>query len=299
VDLDGTGLVNLTESMDATDFDYPSWSPDGTSLAFYSNASDGAGIYLLNSDGTALTRLADGPGLNTQPAWSPDGSMIAFRRSHLSEQWWQWHLVVISTDGTAEHIVASDLGEQGSPSWTTISWSPDSRRIAFTMWADTSAQVFVVDADGSGITQLTFPESHPRDYAWEPSWSPDGRLIAFSRATGIYAVTLDGAQVGQLIRLERGARLAYPGWSPAGTRIIAYTEHGLYELTLGAPYPQRLSYTWPICATLSPGASMVSYLSPIGDVGVAALSVTDFETMASWEVTEFSPVSLSCPVWQP
>lgn len=299
VNLNGTGLMNLTESMDANHFDYPSWSPDGTTLAFHANASDGPGIFLLNSNGTGLARLTDGPGLHTQPTWSPDGSMIAFRKSHLSEKYWQWHLVVISSDGTGERIVASDFGDQGAPTWTTISWSPDSKAIAFTMWADNSSQVFLVNADGTGLAQLTFPEAYARDYSWEPSWSPDGRLIAFSRATGIFTVPPYGSRVSQLILPGRSAQLAFPGWSPDGMRIVAYSESGLYRLTLSALYPEKLSDTWPNCAALSPDASMISYLSPIGDTGVSALVVTDLESLASRELTEFSPVSLGCPVWQP
>jgi Tol biopolymer transport system component len=297
VNLDGTGLVNLTEALDADDFDYLSWSPDGTRLAFHALASDVSGIYLLSADGFGLARLTDGPGLDTQPTWSPDGSMLAFRRSHLSEQWWQWHLVVISADGSDEHIVASDVGEQASPSWTTISWSPDGRRIAFTAWVGPAVQVFVVNVDGSGLAQLTSPDD-PRENSWEPSWSRDDRLIAFASPSGINAVTPDGSQTSQLMRLRWG-QLAFPGWSPDSTRIVAYSEHGLYELTLGALYPDRLLYTWPICAALSPDASMVSYLSPIGDTGVSDLMVIDLDTSATWEVAELSHVGFGCPVWQP
>jgi TolB protein len=225
--------------------------------------------------------------------------MIAFRRSHFSEQWWQWHLVVISTSGTGEHIVASDLGDHGTPSWTTISWSPDSQRIAFTMWADRSGQVFAVNADGSGLTQLTFAEAHPHDRSWEPSWSPDGRLIAFSRPSGIYAVTPDGSMTTQLIRLQWGY-LPSPAWSPDSARIVAYSGNGLYELTLGAPYPDRISYSWPSCPALSPDGSMVSFISPVEDTDASALMVVNLATLASWEVAELSmPTFYGCPVWQP
>jgi TolB protein len=294
VNADGTGLVNITEANDYNQFDYLAWAPNGSRLALLSDGPEGLGIYTMDADGSRLMYLADG----TQPAWSPDGTMIAFRRSHMSEQWWQWHLVVISADGTGEHIVASDLGDQGSPSWTTISWSPDSRTIAFTMWAGDSAQVFVVNTDGSGLRQLTFAEDYPQDYSWEPAWSPDGRLIAFARPSGIYAVTPDGSQTTQLIRLQWGY-LPSPAWSPDSTRIIAYSQHGLYEFALGALYPDRLSYIWPICAALSTDGSMVSYFSAIGDSGVSDLVVIDLVTSAKWEVAELSPAGLGCPVWQP
>jgi Tol biopolymer transport system component len=291
---DGTDLVNITEANDSNVFDYLSWAPDGAELAFLSDGPGGVGIYTMDAEGSGFTYLADG----TQPTWSPDGSMIAFRRSHLSEQWWQWHLVVISADGTGEHIIASDLGDQGTPSWTTISWSPDSRTIAFTMWAGHSEQVFVVNSDGSTLRQLTFAEDYPRDYSRGPFWSPDGRLIAFSRPSGIYAVAPHTSEAMQLMRLEWGY-LAFPGWSPDSSRVVAYSDYGLYQLTLGALYPDRVLYTRPGCAALSPDGSMVSYLAPIADTGVSDLMVIDLPTSASWEVAEISLAGLGCPVWQP
>lgn len=59
------------------------WSPDGTRLAFEGGSFEGAGIYVANSDGSALTVVARGSDLRDPraPYWSPDGSRIAFQRS--------------------------------------------------------------------------------------------------------------------------------------------------------------------------------------------------------------------------
>jgi dipeptidyl aminopeptidase/acylaminoacyl peptidase len=80
---DGTDLTRLTHSP-GFDFD-PSWSPDGTQIAYRHERNDEAEIWLMNPDGSGQRRLARG----IAPAWSPDGSMIAYvqlasYRQHLS-----------------------------------------------------------------------------------------------------------------------------------------------------------------------------------------------------------------------
>jgi TolB protein len=64
---DGTGLLALTH--DTTTDEKPSWSPDGTRLAFASNRTLPWGIYAMNANGTGIARLSQGSG--DQPAWGP------------------------------------------------------------------------------------------------------------------------------------------------------------------------------------------------------------------------------------
>src|SRR3954454_12328942 len=56
-------------------------------------------------------------------------------------------------------------------------WSADGRRIVFTSGRDGDDEVFVMDADGSHVRQLTFNQAGDGT----PAWSPDGRRIAFAR----------------------------------------------------------------------------------------------------------------------
>lgn len=72
VDIDGEALRQLTENP-AQDL-YPSWSPDGQWIAFWSNRDGGNAVYLMGADGANLKRLASG----RSPEWSPDGQRIAF-----------------------------------------------------------------------------------------------------------------------------------------------------------------------------------------------------------------------------
>jgi TolB protein len=91
-------------------------------------------------------------------------------------------------------MTANDLGNDAFPVY-----SPDGTRIAFTGW-DTNldaatAEVFVMNADGTGRTQLTqntFEDSYP-------AWSPDGQRLAFQSARDgnleIYVMNADGTGV--------------------------------------------------------------------------------------------------------
>ena len=67
------GLTNLTNSAEREDF--PAYSPSGKQIAFTRLGSAG-GIFVMNDDGTQVTRLTDGPDAN--PRWSPDGKRLAF-----------------------------------------------------------------------------------------------------------------------------------------------------------------------------------------------------------------------------
>ena len=73
---DGTQASQLTDNP-GEDWN-PSWSPDGTSLAFASNRNGNWDIYTMNSDGTQVTQLTDNPSSDLEPVWSPDGARLAF-----------------------------------------------------------------------------------------------------------------------------------------------------------------------------------------------------------------------------
>jgi TolB protein len=120
INLDGTGLKALTNCVPQShqDFFDPAWSPDGKTIALAgpqsATDSDSTSIYLMNKDGSGLTRLTNAPGvIDRGPVWSPDGSKIAFVRT-------PWNNVAASliytmnADGTG--VVLLRAG--GSPTWS-------------------------------------------------------------------------------------------------------------------------------------------------------------------------------------
>lgn len=144
VDPGGTALANLTRDQDGENNakdDKPSWSPDGTLIAFESRrdcADDDANrcqsdIYVMDADGGNPRQLTDGPDSDTHPTWSPDGRTIAFERNDNSESGAD-RIYTLPANATpaVEPTLVPTSGEKSSDSDLLPAWSPDGNRIAFT-----------------------------------------------------------------------------------------------------------------------------------------------------------------------
>ena len=201
IDADGTDLTRLTDAP-YPEFD-PSWSPDGTEIAFRSERNGEPAIWIMNADGTHQRRLTDG----LSPAWSPDGSMIAYS--------WIEGLTVIRRDGTGRHVLPGTEGGEYP------SWSPDGSRIAFNSNLTGEHVMYIAQADGSKVVDL----SHVGE-GWQVDWSPDGRWILFTshrdhpdNYTDIYVMRPDGSGIRRLTN-DVGQTAA---WSPDGEHIVFST----------------------------------------------------------------------------
>ncbi len=101
-------------------------------------------------------------------------------------------------------------------------WSPDGSRIAFQAYRDGQAEIYVMNANGSGQTRLT----NHGDYDGQPAWSPDGSQIAFvRRESGQYRIWVMDADGSNQRRLSNQAYSENPAWSPDGSQI-AYDSDG-------------------------------------------------------------------------
>jgi Tol biopolymer transport system component len=214
-----------------------SWSPDGKRLAFISGDSGERAVYVVNADGTDLRRLAlDHPadpdfGLwdaDSPPRWSPSGDRIAFTRWEESagapQQIW-----VIAPDGTSAARLTSGRWDSIMPAW-----SPDGSRIAFVSSTGQRSCIFLMNAEGSGMRQLSHASKEEQDsprlrkspgprltplFDSGPAWSPDGRRIAFHKGFGgIWLLNPDSGQGGPLKGSDHGD--ASPAWSPDGETIV-------------------------------------------------------------------------------
>ncbi len=166
MDADGGNPMALTTSLG--DDTWPTWSPDGTRIAFSSERDGDRELYVMNADGTNDVRLTEHPGPDSKPRWSPDGSKIAFE----SERDGEWEIYVMNTDGSNQ----VNLTNSPSSSDHRATWSPDGSRIAFESTRDGNFEIYVMNADGSGVVRLT--DSPGQDLS--ASWSPDGTKILFT-----------------------------------------------------------------------------------------------------------------------
>jgi Tol biopolymer transport system component len=149
----------------------PAWSPDGSQIAFCRQAPRGVSIWVVDVDGTNLTRLSGPDDDDCSPDWSPDGTRIVF--TSFTDDAGLW---LMDADGTDRAELVNGFADAPS-------WSPDGTKIAFarTPLRSNRSDIFVVNADASGRTRLTFTE---RRWEFTPAWSPDGSSIAYCKNTG-------------------------------------------------------------------------------------------------------------------
>ena len=193
----------------------PSWSPDGTMIAFTRNRIETGQIYIIDL-ATGMDVLVTSNGnSNWHPDWSPDGQLISYTGGPNSDQIW-----VSAPDGSGETAITTS-GPHRHPDW-----SPDGSEFAYTAIIGVEGPVRRINSDGSG-TPSTVVSS-----GWYANWSPDGSRIAFARYAGggqIYLVDPDGSNLKNIS--TSSDYHAYPAWSPNGSMIAcSITKSGNSEI---------------------------------------------------------------------
>ena len=193
-------------------------------VAFVSTRDGDPHIYLIDPDGTGLTRLVRGE----SPAWSPDGRTIAFQVYEGS----RYEVRLIDVDGSSERLLAVRASDPV--------WSPDGRRVAFARSPDLHA----VNADGTGesllvtaiaVSAATGLGGGPASdlHLRQPVWSADGGHLALAAVDGWSSSYLLIAEAdGSGPRMPRGIRGSAPAWSPDGARL-AYARPGGLIASMG------------------------------------------------------------------
>ena len=168
VDVTGRNSVNLTNHS-AND-GWARWSPNGRQIVFHTNRHGNFEIYIMNIDGSSPTRVTDYAGIDQFPDWSPDGSEIVFRRDV------DIYAIDVRTGDTRRLTQTAPLLNQ------MPAWSPNGKQLAFMSARDGYPSVFIMNADGSGQTNLTPKDPGDADSDWvsrAPSWSTNGHQIYF------------------------------------------------------------------------------------------------------------------------
>jgi len=264
--LDGLIATSLTSPLGAAS-DLPSWSPDGSKIVFQSaralflsdevNANNTFNIWIVNPDGsglTPLTKLTAAGATSFEAVWSPDGGKIAFasRRafdgSDNANTNATANIWVMNADGSGATPLTKLQLTSGADSFDPA-WSPDGSKIAFeskraldptSNTANTTGNIWVVNADGSAPTPLTNLTAATAESA-RPAWSPDGSRIAFdsqraldlsdnanTNFTGnIWVVNADGSGATALTKITAASFSSDAGWSPGGNKIFFASRNAL------------------------------------------------------------------------
>ena len=190
----------------------PTWSPDGSQLAYVTLEQGHAVVYVQSLITNQRMVLSNARGSNSAPVWAPDGKHLA---------------VVLTRDGSPQiYLVRSDgtdlrrLTFSGAID-TEPSFSPDGQYLLFTSDRGGSAQIYRMPVEGKTAERLTF-EGHNN---FSPRYSPDGKSFVFAhQISGRFHIAVQDFQTRQMQLLTEGGWEKKPSFSPNGKLVLFATE---------------------------------------------------------------------------
>jgi TolB protein len=193
----------------------PSWSPDGTKVAYVSFEQKKPVVYVQNLMTRQRTVIANEKGSNSAPAWSPDGSKVAVALSKTGNT----QIYIANADGSGLRRVSNSNGIDTEPQF-----SADGLYLYFTSDRSGGPQIYRMSVNGGEAQRVTFGGP----YNISPRISSDGKTLAYiSRRDGgafqLYVLDLESRQEQ---RLSDTTSDESPSFAPNGKYILYATESG-------------------------------------------------------------------------
>lgn len=230
-DSDGEGAQSALAS--AEPIISPSWSPNGSQLAYVSFESRKPVIYSHDVATGKRRLLANFRGSNSAPAWSPDGKQL---------------VATLSRDGGSQIFALSLSGgdpkrlTQSSSIDTEPAYSPDGKYVYFVSDRGGAPQIYRMSPGGGNPERVTFTGS----YNISPAVSPDGRWLAYvSRVGGAFKLHVMELAGGAVTAITDTTADESPSFAP-NSRLIVYAtqqqgKEALMTTTLDGKIKARLS----------------------------------------------------------
>jgi len=220
-------------------------------IAFTSSVNGNEDIYVMNIDGSELTRLTDSPEKDKYPAVSPDGNKIAYT----SDINGIWQIMVMNYDGTEKEQLTNNPQRSAYPAW-----SFDGRYIFFDLSIEGEYEIYRMDSDGSNMTRLTLnlnindwhPYGHPFKY----------KLIyeaGHSRHESLYMMDYDGKNIQKITDVDMRQRT--PAISIDGETIVFSDNSSIYTMDLDGGNLKKISGDLEYCRhpDISPDNKYISF----------------------------------------
>jgi TolB protein len=196
----------------------PSFSPDGTRLAFASNRDGQWDLYTLDLSSGKTSRLTDTPAYEASPSWSPDGRWLAYE-AYQEGDTANLDIFILPLDGSQAPIqLTDDPAADFAPAW-----SPQGRQIAFVSTRGGNRDIWLADLNNVGFRDISRTPGAAEDH---PAWSPDGKKLSWgSRSVeGVQCVNVwsvsDPADEQPAIPRCIGSG-DWPAWDPSGLALLA------------------------------------------------------------------------------
>lgn len=201
----------------------PKWSHDRKRIAMTRNTGGVNTAYVLNADGSGLTKVADGVS-GGRMTWSMDDRRLAFVRQVDGVN----QIFTVAPDGSAPTQLTRSRDEKDDPTWLA-----DGRHITYWVKRDGARQIFALDVANPREPGrlIAGPDAGPVN---DPAPSPDGKFVLYTRETGpgtsdIWMIGTDGSDPHRVI--GHPERDMDPAWAPDGT-WFAFVRGELHRPTI-------------------------------------------------------------------
>jgi len=207
----------------------PTWSPDGTKIAYSSRQDGNWEIYVMDLNSGNTTRLTNDFAYDGAPTWSPDSQWLAYE----SYQNNNLDIFIIRADGAeGPYPVTRNPAPDFAPAWRSDATGRD---LAYVSWREGNQDIYLISLDNPNEAQTTNLTSTPTLNETNPAWNSTGTQITYSAIEGglplVYVRSMDSPTSTQVV-----GQGEMPGWSPGADGLVFLNNRGAGSLLLTGQY---------------------------------------------------------------